>query len=274
VPAAGLIEDLAARRLGLFAGSGLSAQLGLPPWRGLIERMSGELGYDPDIFLSLGEYPELAEYYEQRMGGLGPLVDWMRANWCDAPLDLAGSAAHELIARLRFPVIYTTNYDPWLERAHALHGAGHVRVVSAADIAAPHDGVTQIVKLHGDLEHDRPLVVTQSHYFERLRFEDPLDIKLRSDMLRYSLLFVGYSLSDINIRLMLHRLALIRAGQPEASPLRSYVLLNRQNPVQLEVLRQWNVEVLYMKDIDPGSGLVSFLEGLAAGDVAPLLIDP
>jgi hypothetical protein len=267
-----LLSDRAAGRLGLFVGAGLSAQLGLPPWSGLIERMGDELGYERALFFTLGDYPELAEYYAQHKG-LSLLVEWLRKHWRDAPIDVSKSRAHEVVAKLQLPIIYTTNYDPWLERAHEAFGVPFRRVVVAEDIATVRDGETQIVKFHGDLDDPDTLVVTQSHYFERLQFESALDLKLRADMLRYSLLFVGYSLSDINIRLMLHRLALLRAGRTE-SPMRSFIVLNRQNPVQREILSQWNVEVLYLKDLEPGTGLTAFLEGLDAGDVSSLLLHP
>ena len=65
---------------------------------------------------------------------------------------------------------------------------------------------TQIIKFHGDFDDDSSLVLTESSFFIALDFESPLDIKLRSDSLEKSLLFIGYSLSDINIRYMLYKL--------------------------------------------------------------------
>jgi hypothetical protein len=275
MPSADLIDDLESGRLGLFVGSGFSRQLGLPTWWGLIEHMGVELGYDPDIFENLGQYMELAEFYEREVGNLDTLVAWMRKHWRDEPRDVKVSEVHRIIAQMKLPVIYTTNYDPWLEEAHRVHGVGYHRVVTGADFADAPPDTTEIVKFHGDLDVEDTLVVTQGHYFKRLQFEDALDLKLRADMLSYSLLFLGYSLSDINIRLMLHRLALIRSSLPKsARPLRSYVLQHQQNPVQRSILEQWNVEVLYLKDLDPGPGLVSFLQGLEKRDIASLLLNP
>ena len=53
------------------------------------------------------------------------------------------------------------------------------------------DGVTRILKLHGDLDNENSLVLTETSYFERLPFESPVDIKLRSDTLGKSILFIG-----------------------------------------------------------------------------------
>ena len=73
-------------------------------------------------------------------------------------------------------------------------------------VAAPVDTSTQVVKLHGTFDDDGSLVLTETSYFDRLEFESPIDIKMRADILGKTLLFIGYSLSDINIRYMLYKL--------------------------------------------------------------------
>ncbi len=107
-------------------------------------------------------------------------------------------------------MVYTTNYDHWIERAHELRGVPISKVVYGDDIADIVGGSVSIVKFHGDLDHPDTMVLTEADYFERLRFEGELDLKLRSDLLQYSVVFVGYSLSDLNMRNMLYRLSLFR----------------------------------------------------------------
>src|SRR3954463_15916107 len=68
------------------------------------------------------------------------------------------------------------------------------------------EGITQIVKFHGDFDDDGSLVITETDYFNRLAFDAPLDVKFRSDALGKTVLFIGYSMTDLNIRLLLHKL--------------------------------------------------------------------
>jgi hypothetical protein len=66
--------------------------------------------------------------------------------------------------------------------------------------------------------------------FERMRFETPLDIKLRSDSLGRTILFLGYSLNDMNIRFLLYRLHQIwhESAYSSAQP-RSFLVTDRPN---------------------------------------------
>jgi hypothetical protein len=109
------------------------------------------------------------------------------------------------------------------------------------------------------------MVFTETSYFERLSFEAPLDLKLRADALGKALLFVGYSLSDINVRYLLFRLQRQweRELKPELRP-KSYMFMVRPNPVQAEVLRSRGVEPIEGDSTDPAQSLTSFLRELRA----------
>ena len=113
------------------------------------------------------------------------------------------SRIHQAIIKLNCPTIYTTNYDRWLEIALKRRDIKNTKVASVRDFTDLSDGRIQVVKFHGDLDDISSLVLTESSYFERLSFESPLDIKLRSDSIGRTILFIGYRLSDINVRYLL-----------------------------------------------------------------------
>ena len=125
----------------------------------------------------------------------------MDHHWNVSDKVIKSSKIYEAIANLDFPLIYTTNYDHCLETALNCWGKKYKKIVDVDDLVNLDSDTTQIVKFHGDTISDESIVLTESSYFKRLDFESPLDIKLRSDMLGKSILFIGYSLSDINIRL-------------------------------------------------------------------------
>jgi hypothetical protein len=257
-------------RLILFDGAGVSMALGLPPWSQLIDHLATSLGEDPSLFRSYGSHLSLAEYFRLKHGSIGPLRSWMDREWHGSNLKVEESRLHRLIASGRFPIIYTTNYDRWLEAAFERHGTPFVKVVSVADLARIRPGVTQIIKFHGDFENDESIVLDETSYFRRLDFESPLDIKLRADVLGRSVLFIGYSLGDINIRYLFYRLSCQwKAAVPDMPQPRSYIFSPLVNPVQAAVLAQWGIEMVTRECDDPSEALAGFLEEMMERPDAP-----
>jgi len=146
-------------RVILFVGSGVSRNLGLPSWSELIDQISEELGFDQDVFRLLGDERMLAEYYYLTSGTLGGLRTLLDQKWHDPGIDIGQSEIHKLIVKLQFPIIYTTNYDEWIERAFKHFAAPYTKISSVADLVNVREGVTQIVKFHGDLGSDETIVL-------------------------------------------------------------------------------------------------------------------
>nr|WP_246717570.1 SIR2 family protein [Microvirga flocculans] len=248
----------------MFAGAGVSMTVGLPSWSTLVEHIAAELKLDlTDLQGADINHLTLAEYYRFKQGSIGPLRSWMDRNWTIPEEALKSSRVHELICRLDFPIVYTTNFDRNLETAFELHGKDYVKIVNAKDIALVSEGVPQIVKYHGDFDDDGSIVIAETDYLERLSFESPLDIKFRADALGKTILFIGYSMSDLNIRFLLHRLWKTWAGSGyERDRPQSHVFMLRPNPVEQAVLEQWGLQVLTERDCAPEEALEVFLAKL------------
>ena len=261
-----LIKAVQERRVILFAGAGLSMSVGLPSWQQFIDHLAEQLGLDPATFSDPAtSYHALAEYYRIREGSIGPLRSWLDRNWKVSTEKVRNSKIHELVVTLDFPIIYTTNYDRNIEAAFEAHGRDYVKVANARDIAKTRDGVTQIVKFHGDFDDDDSLVITETDYFNRLAFDAPLDVKFRSDALGNTVLFVGYSMSDLNIRLLLHNIwrTWQTSGYANDRP-KSFAFMARRNPLQEAILREWGITVLDGESDDPAQALEDFLVALRA----------
>ena len=260
-----LVKAIREKQAILFAGAGVSMTVGLPSWRTLIEHIAEELDLDkavadaPDV-----NYLTLAEFYRLRQGSIGPLRSWMDRNWSIPGDKLKSSRVHELICELDFPIIYTTNFDRNLETALEVHGKDFVKIVNAKDVARVREGVMQLVKFHGDFDDDQSIVVAETDYLDRLSFESPLDIKFRSDALGKTILFIGYSMTDLNIRFLLHRLwkTWLASGFERDRP-QSYVFMIRPNPIETSVLEQWGIRVMTDESTDEEHALEAFLTRLS-----------
>ncbi len=258
-----LVDAIRRRRAILFVGAGVSKNVGVPTTGEIVNEIARQLGYDPQEFRSLADHRALAEFYYLTKGTLGPLRSWMDVTWHRADMDVRDSQVHRLIVELSFPIIYTTNYDRWLERAFEAYGKEYIKITNVGDLLKSREGVTQIVKFHGDFDDDESIVLTESSFFGRMGFESALDLKLQSDVLGRPVLFIGYSLSDINIRYLLYKLQRLWESS-KLSQLRpkSYVFLSAANPVQERVLRRRGIEPIVSEREHPGEGLAQFLSGL------------
>jgi hypothetical protein len=258
-----LIEAIRARQAILFVGAGVSRNLGLPSWGELIKEMAVQLEYDPMVFERHGDYLELAEYYQIKKTSIGQLRSWMDRTWHAEEERVDSSKIHQAIVDLGCPMIYTTNYDRWIEIAFRRRNKPLVKIANVGDFTKIRDGIPQLIKFHGDFADDSSLVLTEASYFERLAFESPLDIKLRSDSIGRTILFVGYSLSDVNIRYLLYKLYCLWAKSAFAAARpKSYMFLSRPNPVQQAILEQRGIVPIVSESDDAKAGLGDFLEQL------------
>ncbi len=244
----------------LFVGAGISATLGLPNWSQLISYISSELGYDDRIFKQYGDNLTLAEFYEISKGHIGELRSWMDTQWSVSIEEIKKSMIYETIVKLNFPQIYTTNYDHCLETAFTAWHKNYKRIIDVDDFVGIDHTATQIIKFHGDTISDSSIVLTERSYFERLAFDSPLDIKLRADMLGKSLLFIGYSLSDINIRLLIYKLdQLWQKSNNSSKRPKSYIFLPTPNPIQEAIFQRRGIHAITGEDLEKTKSIENFL---------------
>jgi hypothetical protein len=127
------------------------------------------------------------------------------------------SPALRALAELGFPLVITTNFDRLFERA--LMEAGKdpelsVYSPSSSDETRDYPGAQPtperpfVLKIHGDVGHPESLVVTDEDYIQFvLRMSDkepyhPVPMTFRFFFMKWTTLFVGYSLIDYNLRLL------------------------------------------------------------------------
>jgi hypothetical protein len=262
-----LVKAITRRRALLFVGAGASMAVGLPSWERLIDHLLQELGVDRRFIEGLSQaHQTLAEYFRLKRGSIGPLRSWLDRNWKVAEDRVLRSRLHQLIVDLDFPIIYTTNYDRNLEVAFEANNRPYAKIANAKEMADAPDGVTQIVKYHGDFDNDASLVLTETDFLDRLSFDSPLDIKFRADALGRTILFIGYSMSDPNTRLLLHRIwgTWQKSGYESDRP-PSFIFMPQSNPVQQALLGRWGITVLTPEDSGPPEdSLARFLGELRA----------
>ncbi len=102
----------------------------------------------------------------------------------------------------------TTNFDTLLEDAYARYGgAGIPRAPTGAELGQQGtlllDRSFFVLKAHGDVARPETMVFTADDYRRVIHANPPFQAIIGSILLTHAVLFVGYSLSDTNFRLLL-----------------------------------------------------------------------
>jgi len=219
-----LIEATVATWLVPFLGAGASASV-LPTGSELAQHLIEHGGREyPDAFDR--DLMRVAQYYQVMSKGgsdeiRAKIADLLKARRGD---DLE-SSPHAALAQLPVPLYVTTNYDDLMEQALIAAGRdplilyplwnaglGHVsdHVWGGVQVEQIEPSVTRpvVYHLHGYWDEPRSMVLTEDdyiHFLSGIHNPELLPVLCRQALSSAYLLFVGYSLRDWNIRILLKR---------------------------------------------------------------------
>lgn len=205
-----ICDHLVERAATLFLGAGVNAGIrntagpSFPLGQELSEWICKDLLKSPETKAPLDEAVEMARYSL----GQKTVNDYLY----DAFKKFAPGAAHLALVQLPWDVIYSTNFDLLVEKAatsNLVKPAGDIRTIftSATSLSPFSEADILYYKLHGSVDFantpDGRLILTKSDYRFYEEYRRPLFRRLRTDLLSRNFLFVGYSLSDPNLRAVL-----------------------------------------------------------------------
>jgi hypothetical protein len=244
-------------------------------WTELVDHAAELLGFsDPDLLRVRGTDLQILEYYKEKNGGeVAPLRNWFSTSFKAPDEALKASAIHTALAKLtKSPVVYTTNYDDYIERAFNLAGRTSAPVVEERHIVellkADSTGIgeattAQIVKFHGDLDNPARMVLSESDYDDRMRFDGPVDRRLTADALGRVILFVGYSFRDSNVSYLFRLLNDQLGAMPiDLSGRRGYILIPDPSAFEYTLFRARNIEVVPIRTECMAADTAQLLESL------------
>jgi hypothetical protein len=215
--------------------------------------------------------------YITAVAGQGPLYDELHDVF---NADYPPTRLHRFLARVSGRVraagrecmlFVTTNYDDSLERAFVDEGEPYELVTYIADgrdrgrfrhfrsdgkvvvIDRPNkyndlrlDRSPVIAKIHGAVDrhsHADSFVITEDHYIDYLTRADVgglFPVNLGAKLRTSHFLFLGYSLKDWNLRVMLHRLW----GEQEGMTYNSWAVLSDPDPIDKFAWDERGVDIL------------------------------
>jgi SIR2-like domain len=235
-----------------------------PTWSRLKSRMRVALaslaGQDQSSlnrFFRTSDPLDCAQLFRNLVGEAN-YYEFLRAQFQpSSPVDYWITPAHDELVALELPLLFTTNYDDLIEKAYVHHMRTLVASRTADDFVAhwPTRPSSHLVKIHGSIDNARTVVLTRGDYArarsERKRIYD----QLRYDFESTAYLFVGFSLSDPNINILLDDARFQTQG---ALP-PSFTVQGRYDPVTDAYYRSLGVNVIWIGTWDL---LPSFLRAI------------
>lgn len=219
----------------LFVGSGMSRRyLDLPDWKSLLAHFAKIIRDDEFAYDS---YENQAKSMECRVGIMPKVAELIQKDfdrkWFDDPtIRTVGSDMLELIhnglspfkaelanfikdkrtinSRYKVEVeklseisekniagVITTNYDSFLED----NFNGFTKYIGQSQlIFSAIQGVAEIYKIHGSVESPSSIVINEEDYVRFREKSAYLAAKLMTIFMEYPIIFMGYSISDVNVQ--------------------------------------------------------------------------
>lgn len=226
VPYNEIAKSIIERKCALFLGAGTSYdkenQEGVST-HSLISKLSQEL--EDEGFPLPNEnwgLSSVAQYYAVKIGR--DRMEWSVKNFIDKntkPLKI-----HELLSKFPPITIFTTNYDRNIETKLKEEGREreYEAIVSQDDFQKWDKAKTMIVKLHGSIERAVPLIITDDDYVKFLMEPNLLKDAFKHILSTEMMIFIGYSLSDYNIKLLLEEVNKTIKREKESARCRGYLI--------------------------------------------------
>ncbi len=273
-----LVSYLREGRCVLFVGAGLSRPAGYPGWGDLMKQVvdgTSEIlgdaarGDELDALMSRGQFIDVADQCRTLLGRIyfGRLLRSLLARQVAPP-----EATHRAIVGTPYACIVTTNFDTLLEDAFARWSDFGIPKAPTGMELSQHgtlllDGAFFILKAHGTIHDDNSMVFTSEDYRRITHANPAFQAVMSSLLLTHAVLFVGYSLSDPNFRLLMD--SQLTTFGSEAPP--RYALMENVGESERAILRRTaGIEVISFAKGAYGevAGLLQYLEQAARDDAA------
>lgn len=187
-------------RLVVFVGAGVSNNSGVPVWSKLIEAMMADL---PDIAKTISDDLKLAQIYKTTY----PTKFVSKVKTVLRHGMVTPNPVHDAILDLRPAHIITTNYDDLLEQVCSKRYEQYSVICSDEDLPSSNSNKL-LIKMHGDFEVGN-IVLAEQDYYDYSRNFPLIRSYVMSLFASKTILFVGFSFDDINLKYILQELKAI-----------------------------------------------------------------
>lgn len=195
------VKDLNEGTASIFAGAGLSVPAGYVNWAELLTEIAKDLGLNIN---SEKDLVSLAQFHVNEHRNRTKLNRKILEEFTEN-VDLIEN--HEIIARLPFTSVWTTNYDELIETAFIKENkVVDVKYTISQLLTTKPKRDLVIYKMHGDAKHPNSAIITKEQYEQYHQTHEPFINALSGELTTRTFLFIGFSFTDPNLDYVLSRL--------------------------------------------------------------------
>ena len=224
-------------RLVVFVGAGVSKNSGVPLWSELISAMKEEM---PKSISGETDYLKVAQVYKDSRDHKEymDLVKKVLKHNKVIPNDI-----HKAILALKPCHIVTTNYDDLLEQEIQNELKQYALVREDKDIPNMHYP-NSLIKMHGDYITDN-IVLTENDYYDYARKFPLIRSFVFSLFASKLVLFVGFSFTDLNLKVILNDLRSILSDNMQ----RAYLIsIDCPDDFTKKYYEEKGINIVYLDD--------------------------
>ena len=265
----------------LFVGSGITRRYyNLPSWRGLLEIFISKISDDEFAFASYENkaketiknknelYPKIVELIEKEFNNL-----WFKNEKDIRNLDeyYYNKVKQESISPFKAEIamyikkqsnlvptyieeieklkalsiksiagIITTNYDDFFEN----NFEGYKRYVGQDElIFSGIQGIGEIYKIHGTIEEPKSIIINTKDYEEFQEKSNYLAAKLMTIFIEHPIIFIGYSISDINIQNILNAIIKCLDSEKVAKLKNRFIFIEYSDDVKEYEISEYTMKI-------------------------------
>lgn len=181
----------------LWIGAGFSKYAGYPMGGELAKILYDNLSLEEQRDVAPSEpFENIAQAYVDFRRDKSFLIEVLRKEYVNR-VPICTKYHDELAKVPHIKTIITTNFDCLLENTF---GRNAVLVINDIDIPKIKENKTTIIKAHGDFANEHRIVITKNDYanFVQTNLSSPIWNVVIERMLTKSIVFIGYSIEDIN----------------------------------------------------------------------------
>ena len=110
-------------------------------------------------------------------------------------------------ALIRAQIIITTNYDSFIEKIYNSQSKDKIKkFIGQKGLYGKNFGIAELYKIHGDFEQPNSIIITKEDYEKFEKNSILISAKITTLLLDSPIIFLGYSLTDENVRRILRDL--------------------------------------------------------------------